>query len=287
MPNEPESKAPLGIIAGGGDIPERVVKACIAQKRPIEVIFLDGITAPEVEALTRTRQLHIGQVGTAIKHFKKNNVKDVIMIGKVGRPKISALHLDFTGLKLLANLKKLPHAGDDEVFTAIIRFFEQAGFKVVGVESVLLEMLMPPGLQTKKDIDDDTWNDIRLGTKVVHDMGKLDVGQAAIIQGGQILGVEGAEGTDKLIERCAELHNEGPGGILVKMKKPQQDTRVDLPCIGISTIENAHKHKLRGIAAESSGTLLIDKEAVIERANALGVFLVGINPLEEVLNSSQ
>lgn len=271
---------PLGVIAGGGDIPERVVAACKSSGKPIFVIAIEGVTAPQALQGVAGEWLYMGQVGKAIKHFKQAGVEDIVMIGRVGRPKISALHLDFTGMRLLAALARLPHQGDDEVFSTIITFFEAAGFKVVGVERVLSDMLMPTGLLTTAQPDDQARNDMYLGTKIAHHIGKLDIGQAVIVQRGMVLGVEGAEGTDRLISRCKDLHNDGPGGVLIKMKKPQQDTRVDLPCIGVSTVENAAQSNLRGIAVEASGALLIDKDAVIARANALGLFLMGVNPLE-------
>jgi DUF1009 family protein len=120
--------------------------------------------------------------------------------------------------------------------------------------------------------------DIARGVAVARTLGALDVGQAVVVQHGVVLGVEAIEGTDRLLERCALLRGDGPGGVLVKLAKPGQERRVDLPTIGVETIARAAKAGLRGIAAEAGGTLIVDKDAVIAAADAGGLFVVGIDP---------
>lgn len=272
----------IGIIAGSGELPQLVIDACKRLNHDYFVLAIENITEKKIVEGTPHKWLHLGQIGKAIKNFQKNGIEKILMIGRVGRPSISALKLDFSGLKLLSKLSKLKSQGDDEVFSEIIKFFERSGFEVIGVEKVLAELMMPAGVIGQHVPDDIAWNDIRIGMKAATEIGKLDIGQAVVIQHGQILGVEGAEGTDKLMNRCKELHNEGNGGVLVKMKKPAQDSRVDLPSIGVKTIENAHSSGLRGIAVEAGSALILNKEKVITRADELGMFVVGVNPLETV-----
>jgi len=107
-------------------------------------------------------------------------------------------------------------------------------------------------------------------------MGELDIGQAAIVQQGIVLGVEGAEGTDRLIQRCAELHREGIGGVLVKARKPGQEQRVDLPTIGSETIKFAIESRLRGVAFEAGGVFVFDRDEAVRLANQAGLFIIGI-----------
>ena len=117
----------------------------------------------------------------------------------------------------------------------------------------------------------------RRGLDVVHRLGELDIGQAAVIQNGFVLGVEAAEGTDRLVERCAEFINpDAGGGVLVKAAKPTQDRRVDLPAVGISTVEHAARSGLAGIGVETGRTLIVERAAMIEAADRAGVFLVGV-----------
>lgn len=137
------------------------------------------------------------------------------------------------------------------------------------------EVLAPEGPLGKVMPNKQAQRDIEIGVKVAHAIGAYDVGQAVIVKNGQILGVEAAEGTDGLIFRCAALAGDGLGGVLVKAKKPYQDSRVDLPAIGIKTIENVHQAGFEGIAIEAGGSVVIDKKAVVNKADALGIFLVG------------
>jgi hypothetical protein len=124
--------------------------------------------------------------------------------------------------------------------------------------------------------DDQAQQDIARGLSVVKALGEADVGQAVIVQQGIVLGVEASEGTDALIARCAALKREGPGGVLVKLAKPQQDDRFDLPTIGPETIAAAAKTGLSGIAIEAGRSLVIDRDKVRQLADEAGIFVVGL-----------
>jgi DUF1009 family protein len=120
--------------------------------------------------------------------------------------------------------------------------------------------------------------DIRRGIEVSRGLGHLDVGQAAVVQDGMVLGIEAAEGTDALLARCAGLRREGPGGVLVKTRKPQQESRIDLPTIGAGTVTAAATAGLRGIAVEAGGALVVDRPAVVRAADEAGLFILGVDP---------
>lgn len=268
--------ATLGIIAGSGELPRQVIRHCQQLGRSVCAVGFENITEDETIKPVEHKKLHIGKVGAALKFFRQHNVKELLLAGRVGRPPLSALKMDFTGMKLLRHLMKLDSHGDDKVFSTIIQFLEQQGFRVVGAEQVLQDLLISKGTLGAVQPDAIAARDIDMGMKAALTIGGLDIGQAVIVQQGTILGVEAAEGTDQLIARCKALHMEGEGGVLVKMKKPQQDSRVDLPSIGTHTIENAYMNGLRGIAVQAGSTLVINKEAVITRANELGLFVVGV-----------
>ncbi len=268
--------AKLGIIAGGGDLPKQVIDACHDQERPIHVIGFERITNPVSYRQVEHNVVQLGQVGKIFKQLRQADVTEIVLAGGVGRPSFAQLKLDFTGMRLLNRLRKLNAAGDDQVFSTIIEFIEERGFTVIGVDSVLRDLLISEGPLGTVKPDKQALRDIELGRKAALEIGKLDIGQAVIIQNGMILGVEAAEGTDKLISRCAPLHTDGPGGVLVKMRKPGQDTRVDLPSIGVHTIENAFASNLRGIAVEAGGSLVINRDDVIKHADELGMFVLGV-----------
>jgi DUF1009 family protein len=293
MPAKPRRKSPkakkqprakrggtLGIIAGSGTLPREVIENCLKEKKPIFVIAFQGITEKNSMKKAPHAWVALGKVGESIRRLKDAGVRDLVLVGRVGRPNFTSLSMDYTALKLLGRLARLTSQGDDAVFSAIIRFLESYGFRVVGVDKVLSRLLMPQGVLGKITPDRIAQNDIRLGMKTALAIGKLDIGQAVVIQRGMILGVEGAEGTDRLIARVKELRQDGPGGVLVKMKKPGQEARVDLPSIGVHTVENAYASGLRGIAVEAGASLILDREKVVKRANELGIFLAGVTPQE-------
>jgi len=272
----PNSFAKLGILAGHGALPKQVIAACHEQNRPCFVIAFNDITEDDTVNNIPHHWEHIAKVGKILKRFKSEGVTEILMAGRVGRPPLTSLRPDFSGWKLLATLKKLPTQGDDQVFSAIINFIEKSGFDVVGAESILQNLLIEEGTLGSIEPDEIAEQDIILGAKSARAIGHMDIGQAVIVQQGCILGVEGVEGTDRLISRCAELHTDGLGGVLVKMKKPQQDSRVDLPSIGVHTIENAYRSGLRGIAVEAGGALVIDRKSVIDKADERGIFITGV-----------
>jgi DUF1009 family protein len=267
----------LGIIAGSGELPRSVIAEARANGRDVYVIAFEGITdASTVRGVPHT-WVHIGLAGRVVGECRERGLVEVVLVGRVGRPAPSSLRLDYTGLRLLASLRRLPSQGDNEVFTAIIHFLEARGLRVVGPENVLQGLLMPEGLLNNVPPDPLAPKDIAIGVKAAVMLGALDIGQAVVVQAGQVLGVEGAEGTDRLVSRCRDLHSEGPGGLLVKVKKPEQDLRVDLPSIGVYTVENAYAAGLRGIAVEAGATLVINREDVVRKADELGIFVIGID----------
>ncbi len=271
------SEETIGIIAGSGDLPRFIISSLLDRNIKVFVIAIENCTEHENVAYAPHVWVPMGKIGAAIKSLKSEGARKIVMAGRVGRPEISSLKLDVSGLRLLLKLRQLKLQGDDVIFSTIIKFFEDAGFEVVGADKVLPDLLTPEGIIGSVKPDRIGEKDIELGKRVALEIGRLDIGQAVITQNGRILAVEGAEGTDELIRRSRVLHDlNAPGGILVKMKKPDQDPRVDLPSIGVRTIQNISEAGLRGIAVEAKGSLIIDRENVIKKADALGVFLIGV-----------
>jgi len=277
MLREPLPDEKIGLIAGSGNLPEEIIKSCIILGKRIFVIFLDGSgDAPESLKNVPHLKLNIGAVGKAIRTLKGEGVQHIVMAGAIKRPKFSELKPDAGGIKLLAHISAAKLTGDNSLLVTVIRFFENSGFRIIGADKLLAEILMPNGKLGKIGPIKTANDDIKLGMEVARTIGNLDIGQGVVVQNGVVLGVEAIEGTDSLLERCKRLKLEGAGGVLVKMKKPIQDARIDLPTIGVNTIINAHAAGLVGVAVEAGSALIIEKAKVIETADKLGLFVVGV-----------
>jgi len=265
----------LGIIAGKGDLPKRLINICQQQKRPFFVLAIEGNSDAEILKDVPHAWVRLGAIAQALAEFRAAKVEQLVMVGRIERPNLASLRPDTKGLTLIARLGKSLFAGDDRLLSTIIAFLEEEGFEIVGVDEILEDIIATEGLMGKIIPDRQSQADIEIGARVAKTLGKLDIGQAVIVQQGHILGVEALEGTDKLIARCAELKVGTRGGVLVKVKKPYQEQRVDLPAIGVQTVYNVAEAGFLGIAVEAGGALVIDRAAVEREANRLGVFVIG------------
>jgi DUF1009 family protein len=267
----------LGIVAGGGEFPGLVIAACRAQNRPFHVLALTGHADPSVIGDAPVDWIRLGEAGTGFQKLKQADVDEVVMIGPVRRPTIRELAPDFRTTKFFAKVG-LKALGDDGLLRAVAREIEEEGFRLVGIDDVLADCLAVPGLYGRHTPDEQAEADIQRGIEVAKGLGALDVGQAVVVQQGIVLGVEAIEGTDGLIRRCKDLRREGLGGVLVKMRKPGQDRRLDLPTIGLATLREASAAGLRGIAVQAGGALVLGREAVAAEADRLGLFVIGVAP---------
>jgi DUF1009 family protein len=272
-----DSKHPkLGIIAGGGIAPRRVIEACRTQGRDFYVICLEGQADKDVATDAPHIWLSLGAFGQLRELTVAEKIVEIVMIGRVRRPSLRELKPDWRAMKVLAKIG-LNLLGDDALLRAIGHAIEQeCGVRVIGVQDIMGGVLMVEGNLGKHAPNTEAQQDIARGLKVAKALGEVDVGQSVIVQQGIVLGVEASEGTDALIARCKDLHRAGEGGVLVKRAKPQQDERYDLPTIGTDTIEAAAKSGLSGIAAEAGRTLVIDLDRVRQLADEKGIFVVGI-----------
>lgn len=268
-------KSKLGLIAGRGELPQLVLDAARAEGRPVFVLALEGQTAPELVAGAENAWIPMGSVGRGIDILKAAGVADVVFAGGVRRPSLLKLGLDGRAARLMAKLGKAA-LGDDKLLSVLIKELEDEGLHVVGADDLLSGLLAGEGVMGRCRPDEVALADIDRGAEIARRLGALDVGQGVVVQQGIVLGVEAIEGTDALIARSAAVSREGPGGVLVKVKKPGQERRADLPTIGIATVRAAAAAGLRGIAVEAGNTLLLGRDAAIEAADAAGIFLVGI-----------
>ena len=264
MPEGAKALPKLGIIAGNGSLPLDIIKRCRETGRPVFVLAVQDEADPQGLVGVDHVWFRMGAAATAIRHLRDNGVAEVVMAGGVRRPSLTSLRPDWRAAKMFARIG-LRALGDDGLLTAVKREFEAEGFKVVGAHSILGDRVAKTGLFGRIAPDAQAEADIAHGFRIVRALGDLDIGQAVVVQQGLVLGVEAIEGTDALLGRVGDLRRDGPGGVLVKAKKPNQDVEVDLPSIGPRTIELAHQAGLR-------------LELVIDKADRLGLFVIGVAP---------
>lgn len=269
-------KPKLAIIAGGGDLPRLLIAACRDEGRPFFVIALQGHADPAtVTADLPHLWVRLGAGGTILKALKDEACTEIVMAGRVKRPSLLSLMPDAWTAKFLLSLGRRA-VGDNGLLSAIGEVIEREGGRLVGPDQILPDLLAPEGLIGTRSPEVSDWADIERGLAVARALGAVDVGQAVVVQQGVVLGVEAIEGTDALLRRCKELRREGPGGVLVKTAKPGQERRLDLPTIGVRTVEQATAAGLVGIAVETGGALIVAGAAVGAAADKAGIFVVGV-----------
>ena len=269
---------PLGILAGGGPLPGRVAAAAAAAGRPVFLIGFEGFAEASVLAPYPHELVRLGAAGRMLSLLRAHGCADLVLIGPVKRPSIFDLRPDAEGARILARIGRAAFAGDDGLLAAVVRVLAEDGFNVIGAHEILSEAVGQKGQLGAVAPDAAAMGDIRRGVAVALALGRVDVGQGCVVQQGIVLCVEAIEGTDAMLARAAGLARPGAGGVLVKLVKPGQDRRADLPAIGPGTVRAAAAAGLRGIAFEAGGTLLTDRAALLTAADAAGLFLLGIDP---------
>lgn len=275
-------KPKLAIIAGGGALPLRLAEVCRETGRSYTVIALDGWAEPSVEQHPH-KKFGLGEIGGIRGFLKAEHVQELVMVGYLGRPDFSKLRPDLQGIRLLPKAIMAARRGDDALLRFLVEQFEADGLKVVGAHDVMEALLIEPGPLGSLGPDDEAMADVRKAMDVVRATGALDIGQGAVVARGLVLAVEAQEGTDAMLARISTLAPEIRGsekervGVLVKIPKPAQERRIDLPTIGHRTLTGAAAAGLKGIAVSAGGALVLDKAEVAREADALGLFVIGVD----------
>lgn len=264
----------LGIIAGGGGLPQKLIQACQRDGRDFFVLALQGQTDKKILEGIPHQWSRVGAINEAVGILKSENVGTLVMAGSVRRPSLLEMKPDWRTIQVFAKLG-VAAFGDDALLRAAAGELEKDGFRVVGAHEIEPGLITPEGVLGQKSPSVENKADLEYGIRVVRELGRLDIGQAAVIQQGVVLGLEAVEGTDALLRRCQALRRQGRGGVLVKACKPQQDKRLDLPTVGLRTVRNAFEAGLEGIAVEAGASLILDREEVIAAADKLGLFVTG------------
>jgi len=266
----------LGIIAGGGVLPRRLADTHLEAGGGVFMIAFEGITPDEtVEGLDHA-WVRLGRIQDTMDAMIGAGVEDVVMAGPIKRPALSSLDIDGRGAKLLFRAGRKAF-GDDGLLSVLVAEIESDGLKVIAVDQILGGVLAGSGPIAGPEPDEAAWSDIQRGMDVLKHLGPVDVGQAIVVQEGLVLAVEAIEGTDAMIERAGDLARDGAGPILVKISKPGQERRADMPTVGPDTVSNASAAGFRGIAVEAGSTLLLDLDQVRFLAEEAGLFVAGVD----------
>lgn len=268
----------IGIIAGGGQFPLLFAKAAREQGRQVIVVAHEGETDPALaDIVDRLYWVKLGQLGKIIKYFKDEGVTETVLLGTITKTRMFRDILpDLKGLSLW---NKIDARHDDALLRAIAGELEKDGIQVLESTLYLQHLLFPRGVLGKKKPSAEQGEDIRFGWKMARSVGALDIGQCVVVRDRTVLAVEAIEGTDATIKRGGSLGREK--AVVVKVRKPGQDFRFDLPAIGVTTIESMIEAKAKVLAVEAGQALLFDPEAMIAAANRAGIVVVGVEELPD------
>ncbi|MBU0729700.1 MAG: UDP-2,3-diacylglucosamine diphosphatase LpxI [Proteobacteria bacterium] len=263
----------IGIIAGGGQFPLLFARAAKEQGREVVVVAHRGETMPELEQeVDCFHWVKLGQLGKIIKCFKQEDVSEAVLLGTITKTRIFKDVLpDIKGLTLW---NKIDTRQDDAILRAVAGAIEKEGIRILESTVYLQHLLFPKGILTKKKPSEEQIDDIRFGWRIARSVGELDIGQCVVVRDRSVLAVEAIEGTDAAIKRGGILGSEK--AVVVKVKKPNQDFRFDLPAIGRTTIDSMLEVKAKVLAVEAGQSLLFDREAVIRQADKAGIIILGI-----------
>lgn len=275
---------PLAIIAGGGELPAEIAGVARHAGRDVFVVALTGAAEGEWLSDYACERLGIGQLGLLLKLLRARGIEEIVFIGSLTRPDLASLRPDFGLLRHLPELVSLLRGGDDHLLSGVVRFFERQGFRVVGPGDIAPALKSQEGPLGRRAPDETMLANIALGREIIRALSPFDVGQAVVVANGHVLAIEAAEGTDGMIARVRDLRAAGRvrtsagEGVLVKAPKIGQDRRVDLPTIGLGTVEGAVLAGIGGIAVAAGEVLIAERERTIASADAAGLFLYAFGP---------
>ncbi len=273
---------PLAIICGGGSFPAAVADAVVRRGRRPVMFGIKGWADAAVIERYAHHWISLGQAGRFFRLARAENCREVLFIGTVLRPPLSALRLDWQTVKLMPRVVRFFRGGDDTLLSGVAGIAESGGFRVVGVKDVAPDLFVPEGVLGRHAPSERDRADIARALSLIAALGPFDVGQAAVVADNHVLAVEAAEGTDNMLMRLAELRKLGRvtswagAGVLVKAPKPGQDRRFDLPSIGPRTIENIARAGLAGLAVTAGSTIVAEADQAIAAADRAGIFMIGV-----------
>ena len=264
---------PIGLIAGGGQFPLLFAEAARSRGRRVVAVGHLSESAPELaETVDALCWVKLGQLGRIISFFKQHGVGEAVFAGTITKTRIFKDVLpDLKGLTLW---NKIDSRQDDSILRAVAGVLEGEGIRILASTCYLDHLFFPKGILSKKKPSTEQWEDIRFGWRMAGEVGRLDIGQCVVERARAVMAVEAIEGTDAAIRRGGEL--AGSGSVVVKLKKPDQDFRFDLPATGARTVETLSSVRGSVLAVEAGQSLLFDRDDMVAVANRAGIVVVGL-----------
>ena len=273
----------IGLIAGNGQFPLLFAESARQKGLEVYAVGYQGETDPSLaDHVIVLEWLYLGQIKKMIKFFRSKDIKDAVMIGGVTKTKMfTNVRPDIKAISLMAGMR---HTHDDAILRAFADLLENEGIRIHASTFLLPELLAPAGVWTRRKPSRSELEDMTLGWNIAKEIGRLDIGQCVVVAGGSILAVEAIEGTDAAINRGGSLAKGQ--AVVVKVCKPNQDTRFDIPAIGLNTIETMHKADIRSLAIEAGRAVVFDREMMIKHANQYGMTIIALNDEDVKKNKS-
>lgn len=263
----------IGLIAGKGRLPEAIASEARSQGYTVFAIALDPIAERSLSLFVdNIKWVNVGRFGETIATMKQYGIKEAVMAGKVPKSLLykSNITPDTRALKLLFSLKD---RSDDSILKAISKELEKEGIRLLDITSFSTTILTPEGILTEDRLSEQEWQDISFGWKIAKEIGRLDIGQTVVVKNQAVMAVEAIEGTDEAIRRGGRL--AGKDAVVVKVSKPHQDMRFDVPVIGLDTLKAMAEVSARVLAIEAKKSILLDKTNTIKKSQKAGISIVG------------
>lgn len=284
--------ARIGLLAAAGRFPITFAEAACRQGYSVCTVGVEDMCPPELEQYSESfKTFGVGRMGKAIRFFKRREVEHIVMAGKFEKTilfsqpwKLLQFLPDYRTMHMWLTYAR-ENRKDDTLLLAVIREFERDGLKFGSALDYCPEILVQHGFLTKRKPTSAQWDDIRFGWELAKEMGRLDVGQTVVVNDMACIAIEAIEGTDKAIERAGELCRRG-GFTVVKVAKPQQDMRFDVPTIGMQTIHSMAEAGGRVLAVETGMTIILDEPEVVALADKLGIAIVSVKAEELRLHAA-
>jgi UDP-2,3-diacylglucosamine hydrolase len=272
----------IAVICGGGSFPAAVADSIARRgRRPVMMAIENWADRKVVEGHAH-HWVALGQLGRLIRLAQSEGCREAVFIGTLLRPPLTKIRLDWQTIRAMPRLLDAFRGGDDRLLKGVARVIEEGGLRIIGLDEVAPEILVPEGVLGRHQPTARDHADIARALEAIRALGAFDVGQGAIVANGHVLALEAAEGTDNMLARVAELRRQRRVttplgvGVLVKAPKPGQDRRFDLPAIGLQTIENIAGAGLAGLAVAAGGTIIADALKTIAAADRARIFLLGV-----------
>jgi len=264
----------IGLIAGSGQFPLIFSRAAKKEGYAVYVAAHLKETDPVIEQdAAAVEWMHLGQIKRLIRFFKENRITEAVMLGAIKKTRMFRdVRPDTKALAIMAGMR---HTHDDGILRAFAGALEKEGIAIRASTMLLPEILAPPGCWTRRKPSEEEMADVTLGLRIAREIGKLDIGQCVVVGGKSVLAVEAIDGTDATIARGGQL---GHGkAVVVKVCKPTQDIRFDVPAIGARTIETMHQADARVLAVEAGRAVVFDREEMIALADRYNMAIIAVD----------